>query len=67
MHIVWELFRTCAPENQPHVRKMAEVSSASVDAQLMKEPRAVSVVWNYFGLTADSKGVVIAEEDQKPV
>ena len=67
MHVVLELFRTCAQENQPHVRKMAEVSSASVDAQFMKKPQAASVVWNYSGLRADSKGVVIAKEDQKPV
>ena len=45
---------------------MTLVSSASVDAQHMKKPQAASVVWNYFGSTADSKGAVITE-DQKPV
>ena len=67
MHVVRKLFRACAQEHQPHVRKMAEVSSARADTQLVKKPRAASVIWNYFGLKADSKGVVIAEEDQKPV
>lgn len=45
--------------------KMAEGGSAGVE--LVKKPRAVSIVWDYFGLRADSKGVAIAEDDQKPV
>ena len=58
MHAVQELFRACAQEHQPYVRKMAEVGSARADTQHVKKPRAASVVWNYFGLRADSKGVV---------
>ena len=39
----------------------------SIELELVKKPRATSVVWNYFGLKTDSRGVPIAEEEHRPV
>ena len=33
----------------------------------MRKPRAVSVVWDYFGLKTNENGIIIITEEQKPV
>ena len=43
------------------------VKMASSKIILVKKPKAVSVVWNYFGLRADSNGQVLVEESDLPV
>ena len=39
----------------------------SLPVPLVKKPRAVSVVWSYFGLKADDRGIPVSGEEQKPV
>ena len=46
---------------------VACVKMASSKIILVKKPKAVSVVWNYFGLRADSDGQVLVEESDLPV
>ena len=43
--------------------ELSEESSQS----LVRKPRAVSVVWDYFGLKTNENGTVIVTEEQKPV
>ena len=43
--------------------KMADELTTS----LVRKPRAVSVVWDYFGLRMDDNGSVITLEEQRPV
>ena len=40
---------------------------AELPATLVKENNAKSVVWVYFGLTADEKGVPVPSEEHRPV
>ena len=42
-------------------------STASSELTLMKKPKAVSIVWDYFGLRADNEGRVLTEKESLPV
>ena len=57
---------------QLHMRiyylKMGSSSStASSELTLTKKPKAVSIVWDYFGLKADNEGRVLTEKESLPV
>ena len=41
--------------------------SEELSQSLARKPRAVSVVWDYFGLKANENGTGIVTEEQKPV
>ena len=42
-------------------------STASSELTLMKKPKAVSIVWDYFGLRVDNEGRVLTEKESLPV
>ena len=41
-----------------------EVTEAN---DLVKKKNAKSIVWNYFGLKADGNGIVLKEQENRPV